>query len=137
MNSKSSILSQLMEKAESVECGFKHAAALVKHGKIYYWSVNDNSDYYSHAETSLLYKFEKKWLKSPQLSKKKKMSKYNIYIIRVKKDNLALSKPCLHCIEQIKKRNIKKIYYSVENNIVCEKSKYITTRHISRRNRSF
>jgi len=41
------------------------------------------------------------------------------------------SKPCHHCIKLIKKTNIKRVFYGVFGQWVCEKVRDISNNHIS------
>ena len=62
-----------------------------------------------------------------------KNKKFNILVIRVNKNgDLCNSKPCMNCIKHMKKLGINKIYYSTDDNdIMCEKIKYIKSEHES------
>lgn len=55
-----------------------------------------------------------------------------LVVIRLdKNNNLCDSKPCVNCLNLIRKSNIKKIYYSDNyGNIIKEKVKNITTNHL-------
>ncbi|SNW62265.1 Cytidine deaminase, partial [Orpheovirus IHUMI-LCC2] len=44
------------------------------------------------------------------------------------KDN---SKPCFHCLQKIKKTGIKRIFYGVGGKWICEKTRDMTTTHVS------
>ncbi len=54
---------------------------------------------------------------------KSKRKQLNLLVVRFSNSGkLCESKPCYHCIEQLKKLNLNKIYYSKEDeSIVCEK----------------
>jgi hypothetical protein len=55
---------------------------------------------------------------------KPKAQKYSILVIRVGKDNkLVNARPCYKCLEMLKVCNIKKVYYSTPEGIVCERVK--------------
>ena len=68
---------------------------------------------------------------------KNKPSQVDILVIRISTDGkLINSKPCLHCIKYLKRKNnqlkINKIYYSNDNKIVCESLFEIDTEYITR-----
>lgn len=51
-------------------------------------------------------------------------NKYNILIFKWNKHGqLCLSKPCRNCMKCIKKKNINKVFYSIENGIILQLSK--------------
>jgi hypothetical protein len=54
--------------------------------------------------------------------KKGKTVKYDIFVIRVDtSNNLCNARPCYNCLQMMKDIGIKRVYYSVNNNIICEK----------------
>lgn len=65
---------------------------------------------------------------------------YEIYIVRIKYNEnnelvQSMSKPCVHCLEKLKKTNISIVHYTTNNNIVSEYVDKMTTTHISKYNR--
>lgn len=112
----------------------KHAAALIHSNRIYSSGYNhyitnvkdDKNDRTIHAEISIFENISKKIAKG-----------LDIIVIRVN-NNLILknSRPCNHCIEQLKKIGIRKIFYSNENGIIlCEFVDKIQKKHISKGNK--
>ena len=56
----------------------------------------------------------------------------SIVVIRIdSSNNLCDSKPCEECIDIIRLSGIKKIYYSVINGIIIEKTSMISSKHKS------
>ncbi len=52
----------------------------------------------------------------------KKPKNLNIMVVRIgANDKLANARPCYQCTLMMKSIGINKVYYSIENNIVCEK----------------
>ena len=52
----------------------------------------------------------------------KKEKKLNLIVIRIdNKNNLVNGRPCYNCLNMMKVCGINKIYYSVDNKIICEK----------------
>jgi tRNA(Arg) A34 adenosine deaminase TadA len=97
----------------------KHGSIAVVGGKIISRGFNN---FLFHAEMSIFKKINYK-----------KMRKVDVYVIRINGNGkLINSKPCSHCLNSLKKLNIKKIYYSDENgDIVCEKTNDMKTDYIS------
>jgi len=99
----------------------KHSACLMKGDKIISMGynkyikesiINNNVVKFTiHAEIDALCKLDKKLIKG-----------HDILIIRISKSyNLKNSRPCNSCIEKLKRRGIRKVYYSNEyGNIICE-----------------
>jgi deoxycytidylate deaminase len=98
----------------------KHGACLMKNNKIITIGYNKyikkslvNNIFVKftiHAEIDALCKLDKKLIKG-----------HDILIIRISKSHLKNSRPCNSCIEKLKSRGIRKVYYSNEyGNIVCE-----------------
>lgn len=95
---------------------YKHAAILVKGGKIIGYGINNNKrkgktkyDFYEcrafHAELDILSKFKPEEIKNAIL-----------YVAGINKNNkVVLSKPCKHCQQLISMYNLKAVYYCDEN----------------------
>jgi|688.fasta_scaffold21766_2 deoxycytidylate deaminase len=107
----------LKKIAKNSRLQHKHSACLMKHDKIItigynkYVKENNVVRFTIHAEIDALCKLDKKLIKG-----------HDILIIRISKScNLKNSRPCNSCIEKLKRRCIRKVYYSNEyGNIVCE-----------------
>lgn len=56
----------------------------------------------------------------------------SLYIACIKAGEVVNSKPCLHCLEYIRKFNINKIYYTTESGWKLERVKDMSTAHISK-----
>jgi hypothetical protein len=141
MSLKEQRLMQLAsETAQLVEGNMKHCALLVKGKKIIKKCTNNT---YSHAENGIIKYINRK--KSKTNTQHKKMKKYDLYICRVSSGgNLRNSKPCMHCVEEIKKIGlISKIVYSdfdfYHDSPICvsEKTVHISNSHITFGNRYF
>lgn len=66
------------------------------------------------------------------------MNRATIYVIRVNAHGkLANSKPCAHCTKFLKKSGVKNIYYSVDDGLIYDKIKNLTSDHISHGQRCF
>jgi hypothetical protein len=54
---------------------------------------------------------------------KKKQKNYNIFVIRLdKQGSTGNARPCLNCLELMKKTGIHKIFYSIENDIIISEN---------------
>lgn len=110
------IIDTLKKTALNSPVHYKHSACLLKNDKIltvgknkYFKKelINDKLIKFSiHAEIDVLFKHNTKNLKG-----------LDILIIRVgdKSFNLKNSRPCNSCIEKLKQRGIRKVYYSNDN----------------------
>jgi deoxycytidylate deaminase len=129
----------------------KHAALLISGGKPLTFGYNHNRMIYNrnfirsyHAEIHSLSQF----LQKNNLNSMKKVlschspcnkythlisKKLEILVIRLdKQGNLKNSKPCKHCLETLKKFNIKTVYYSTdEGKIEMERIRDCSTDHYS------
>lgn len=94
----------------------KHAAAIVKNNRLLYKRSNFQG---MHAEENVL-----RFLERSKPSNKNGIYKEKIIIvIRCENNILKYSKPCKHCIELLKKNNIKKVVYTtgdIDNPIAIE-----------------
>lgn len=107
----SSAIDVLKKNAQNSPLTYKHSACLLKNGKIFaigfnkYYGIKLNNEKINlsiHAEMNVL------------LSKNYKILKgMDILIIRVGNSNkLQNSRPCNTCIDKMKKKGIRKAYYS-------------------------
>jgi deoxycytidylate deaminase len=124
-------IQKLKKIAENSPLQHKHSACLMKGDKIISIGynkyikesiINNNIVKFTiHAEIDALCKLDKKLIKG-----------HDILIIRISKScNLKNSRPCNSCIEKLKRRGIRKVYYSNEyGNIVCEFLEDMSKLHI-------
>lgn len=122
------MVSYCLEKERYIESDSKHCSIVFLKNKIF--SISINSGY--HAEINSL----RKYFNVKNTKSKRKY--FNILVIRVKENKLQNSKPCLHCINNIKQYDFcKYIFYSTGNGneIKKEKNGVITNNHISRGNK--
>lgn len=137
------IMEKLNDVASNGEMSTKHAAGLIKGGKLIDFSVNSHRSKYKlngthfiqcslHAEVAVLRKLIYNLEKNKKL-KNRKMNKYTLMVIR---ENYSNSLPCKHCSNLIKKTGITKIYYSNGNMDHCiltrSKVKNLKNEHQSR-----
>lgn len=114
----------LINIAQKSNVNQKHSAALIKNGKILNYGYNKYTSFATkstiHAEMDALLTL---------IALKKKFKKHHllnmdIIIIRISSKNHILknSRPCNDCIDNLRKYNIRKVYYSNDfGEIVCEK----------------
>lgn len=107
------------EQAYRSDMRFKHGAVIVKDGEIvargfnYIYKGRRSMNHYSmHAERSAIYN---------ALHCKIDLEGASIYVVRLnKRGNLSHSKPCYHCAKKILELNIKRTYYSVSHDQICQ-----------------
>ena len=90
----------------------KHVAAIIKNGKIIKIRVN-NPDL--HAETQVIKSYS-----NPDI----------VFVIRFENGIFKNSKPCIDCLNNLKKNNVKKIAFSTGNTnlpFVVQNIKYVNT----------
>ena len=136
-------MNKLNNIASNSEMNIKHAAGLIKSGKLIDFSVNSHRSTYKlngthfiqcslHAEVAVLRKLIYNLEKNKKL-KNRKINKYSLIVIR---ENYSNSLPCKHCSDLIKKAGISKIYYSNGNLNQCiltkSKVKDLKSNHQSR-----
>lgn len=99
----------LTEEAHKSHMKHKHSACIIHHNKIisvshnYQLQHSKGEKYSLHAEESALRQIPKSMLTKPLI----------LCVIRVSQTgDLALSKPCINCMNLIKKYRINKIIYS-------------------------
>lgn len=78
-----------------------------------------------HAEANALLNFYGKNLQFDNYKNKWCLNcpskKLNLLVIRInKKNELCNSRPCYHCLKMMQSTNIKKVYYSIDNEIIYE-----------------
>lgn len=113
-----------IEEAHRSDHNFKHGAVVVKKGKIIQSGRNQycslqrirhfqsNRIWSIHAEMNVLAGLPKKVTKGA-----------DIYIVRVRSDGqLSNSKPCKVCAALIQNAGIRRIFYSVDNNVFASTS---------------
>lgn len=119
------ILIDLIKLGCSCDMAYKHSACIIYNGDIVSAGVNFTiKDFSIHAERSAYFNMPKKFRNKENL---------DILVIRINKSKeLLYSKPCKSCIEFLKKKNIRNIYYSGnDNKIIKENTKNISNNHIS------
>lgn len=104
----------------------KHGAVVVYKRQIISYASNDERE---HAEISAI-------LKIPPRDHEKMKRFYKKCIIIVVRRTLNNSKPCKHCLEVLKEYGIKKVYYSMNKDIVAEKTNKMENNHVSSRRRN-
>ena len=113
------IMNKLNNIASGGEMNTKHAAGLIKSGKLVDFSVNSHRSTYKlngshfiqcslHAEVAVLRKLIYNLEKNKKF-KNRKMNKYSLMVIR---ENYSNSLPCKHCSNLIKKVGISNISLS-------------------------
>jgi|688.fasta_scaffold1962911_1 hypothetical protein len=117
-----SILQVLIEASTFSTRIHKHACAILKGGKIIDISNNNiKNRVVNHAEQNLLYK-----------NKDMPLQHCILFVIRVVKgDQLADSKPCFHCVQNIRKAGIKKVVFSTNSGFEIIKSMDLQNSHLT------
>lgn len=111
----------------------KHGALLIRNGKVISSGVNNEEN---HAEKSAIMKIYRnvygvKRVRTGRKYEKKvarTLRKCSIVIIKHTMNN---SKPCLHCLEILKKCGIRKVYYSCNQKLIEEKTCEMQTEHLT------
>jgi len=118
----------------------KHGCVAVINGRVMarghnHYRTQSNDGYIKnsctcHAEMDTLRTLNKRYIKSKKEVNNKKVV---LYIVRTdNKGELKESGPCIDCLRQILKLNIKKIIYSCNNNsVIISKPKDYTPVHLS------
>ena len=133
----------------------KHVAIISKYNipitkPVFNYPISNTCISSIHAEVSAIYEFLKqngqyvnkyKRLNITNITNKKilkRLSTCSIVVLRINpRGKLAESKPCYHCLEDIKKLKIKYVYYSTSSGkIVKEKTKNMKTNHVCRYNKN-
>ena len=128
--------------ASNSKMNMKHAAGLIKNGKLIDFTINSHRTKYKmngktylqcslHAEVGVI----KKLLYNLNKRNKLKIRKINKYTLLVVRKNYSNSLPCKHCTKIIKQVGISKILYtngSLDKCILTKtKSKNLTSEHQS------
>lgn len=118
----------------------KHAAVLLLNGKPIIYNFNSIQGIKSiHAEIAVIRNYLNlhRIVKNEKINNKTKrlMRNVAIFVIRYSGNKLTNSKPCMHCINYMKKIGIKKVYYSKDEKIFYEKMNSIQSDHVSLINR--
>lgn len=142
-----SVIDTLKKAALFSDINNKHSAALILNNRIYSIAINDiikkiyikqsNTDNNNNASNVLQAKITRHAEENVfyKLKMNKNVKNMDIIVIRlnVKNNTLKNSKPCINCIEKMKKYQIRKVYYSnIYGEIVSEYLNDIKTTHISR-----
>jgi len=127
-------IEQLILKAKTSNLNNKHSACLIKNKSVYSFGVNkymksirvgDQLGFLTiHAEVDAILNMNKKCF----------LEGLDIIIIRInnKTNELKNSRPCNACIEQMRKKGIRRAYYSNEKGeIVCEEINQMPMLHDS------
>lgn len=117
------IIDSLIKQTYKSDVFYKHSAAIIHKDKILSCGNNFRvKDASIHAEIDAFIK----------LHNKKHSCGLDIIVIRSGKDKLQYSRPCNHCIEFLKKKGFRKIYYSNEKGTIeCEYITDMEQKHIS------
>lgn len=117
-----SVLRLLIDESHFSNRDHKHACAILKGGKIIDISNNNiKNRVANHAEQNLLHKL-----------KHCSLQKCILFVVRVVKGNqLADSKPCFHCVQNIKKSGIKKVVFSTNSGFQIIKSSELQNSHLT------
>ena len=123
-NKFNSIVNFLVKLSDySIMRDHKHACALIKGGKILKASVNTiGNRTIGHAEKMLINILKK-------LSLEFNFKRCILVIIRVSKTQIAYSKPCNNCIEDIRACGIRKVLYSTNDGFEVIKSTDLINSH--------
>jgi len=126
----------LKKKAMKSPIYYKHSAILICKNKIlsigynkYFKELMNGNKIFLltiHAEIDVLFKTNMKWVRG-----------LDILIIRIDKNlNLKNSRPCNACIDKLKEKGIRKVFYSnEEGEIVCEFIDNMDKLHVSSANK--
>lgn len=97
------ILDFLIKKTEYSSIFYKHSSAIIYNDKILSYGINKVKNGISiHAEMDAI------------LNSKFNIQGFDMIVIRYSND-IKNSRPCNHCIKNMKKRGIRKVYYSDMN----------------------
>jgi deoxycytidylate deaminase len=123
----------LTKIASNSDIAYKHAAALIHHNQIYASAINkyiplkkSKGSYYKtiHAELNVFERFPKRHVKGKGI---------DLIVIRINKQYaLKNSRPCSHCIDELRRIGIRKVYYSNDSgDIVSELVEHMEKIHVS------
>ena len=100
------------------ECYYKHGAVLIKNGNIICTGYND---FRKHAEIKAINKIYPNKVR-------RYFKKCDLIVVR---NTLSNSKPCKHCLKELKKYGIRRVYYSYNKNLLMEKVSEMKTEYIT------
>uniref|UniRef100_A0A6C0KU24 CMP/dCMP-type deaminase domain-containing protein n=1 Tax=viral metagenome TaxID=1070528 RepID=A0A6C0KU24_9ZZZZ len=117
-----SVLRLLIQESHFSTRIHKHACAILRGGKIIDISNNNiKNRVANHAEQNLLYRWKNCTLHNCIL-----------FVVRVVQgDKFADSKPCFHCVQNIKKSGIKKVVFSTNSGFEIMKSTELQNSHLT------
>lgn len=117
-----SVLRLLIQESHFSNRDHKHACAILRGGKIIDISNNNiKNRVANHAEQNLL----NKW-------KNFSLQKCILFVVRVVQgDKCVESKPCFHCVQNIKKSGIKKVVFSTNSGFEIVKSAELENSHLT------
>ncbi len=126
MNNNTTILTKLKELTSNSNCYYKHASAIIKGNNVLSYGYNFNKLSFSrHAEIDACINYLNN-------TKSKTLKGLDIIVIRSNNDSIKSSKPCKYCIDFMRKKGVRKVYYSNENgDIVSEYTDSISSEHLS------
>ncbi len=127
----SNIIYNLIKISKHSDCDNKHAAAIIQNGKIISSGINcvKNNTVSLHAEVRAIQLFMYQ-------NKCKKLDNYDLVVIRSKNNQIRMSKPCIHCLEFMKDKCIRRVYYSTnDGKIISEYIDTMESNHIASKNR--
>lgn len=111
------LLKILINKAESSIVNNQLAACLLKSGKII---GKPRCNAYYHAEVSVLNNLMNKQMIN---NKNNRNMNYDICVVRINKSGTTSNaRPCNDCLNLMKKVGIRRVYYSVDNNIIINEN---------------
>lgn len=134
------IFDKLIEQAQHSNMLHTHSAVVFKNGKPILYGHNETRGFTNiHAEMNVIRKYcNQLGIYSYYNIKKLRriLRKIEILVVRIAATHptqyLRMSKPCYHCIQQLRYLGIKKIYYSNEmGDIIYEKMNHIHNAHIT------
>ena len=134
------IYSLCTQEANKSNLLFQHGCIATQGGKIIACGHNNNRCYTHneqflnnactcHAEMAVMIKLYNKFTKKSKLNRK--MKEITLYISRIKDEEIKYnSAPCIECLETIKKFNIKRIIFYLNDEFhTLRPCEYITTHH--------
>jgi tRNA(Arg) A34 adenosine deaminase TadA len=120
------VLHELTKKTKYSNCNYKHAAAIIKNGKILSIGVNSFISGVSlHAEICAI-------KQCMSIYPKNLLKGLDLIVVRcTKTGELSNSRPCKHCCSFIKEKGVRNIFYSNEfGEIIHELSTDFQTDHV-------
>ena len=123
----------LRKKASYSDISYKHAAALIHNDQIYSSAMNKFISIKTSKFKHQVYKTIHAELNVFETFPKRHVKGMDILVIRINNQlKLKNSRPCSHCIEELRRIGIRKVYYSDDSgHIVWEWVEHMDKRHIS------